>query len=58
MFSGNLVGGVGRKLTKLQTRKPQFEVKWEGFEKKSERTWEPEENLMWVPVFYAPRCCH
>lgn len=22
-----------------------FEVKWEGFEKKSDRTWEPEENL-------------
>merc|ERR1711939_543878 len=22
-----------------------YEVKWEGFEKKSDRTWEPEENL-------------
>lgn len=22
-----------------------FEVKWEGYEKKSDRTWEPEENL-------------
>ncbi|KAK3900761.1 hypothetical protein C8A05DRAFT_35588 [Staphylotrichum tortipilum] len=26
--------------------KPLFEVKWEGWEKKSDRTWEPEENLM------------
>ncbi|KAL2161936.1 hypothetical protein VTH06DRAFT_7721 [Thermothelomyces fergusii] len=26
--------------------KPFFEVKWEGYEKKSDRTWEPEENLM------------
>ncbi|KAK3381320.1 hypothetical protein B0H63DRAFT_200229 [Podospora didyma] len=25
--------------------KPRFEVKWEGYEKKSDRTWEPEENL-------------
>ncbi|KAK3331991.1 hypothetical protein B0T19DRAFT_438871 [Cercophora scortea] len=24
---------------------PLFEVKWEGYEKKSDRTWEPEENL-------------
>jgi chromobox protein 1 len=23
-----------------------FEVKWEGYEKKSDRTWEPEENLV------------
>jgi chromobox protein 1 len=23
-----------------------FEVKWEGYEKKSDRTWEPEENLL------------
>lgn len=22
-----------------------FEVKWEGYEKKSDRTWEPEESL-------------
>lgn len=26
-----------------------FEVKWEGFEKKSDRTWEPEENLETAP---------
>ncbi|KAG7286060.1 hypothetical protein NEMBOFW57_008363 [Staphylotrichum longicolle] len=26
--------------------KPLFEVKWEGYEKKSDRTWEPEENLV------------
>ncbi|KAL1840324.1 hypothetical protein VTJ49DRAFT_577 [Mycothermus thermophilus] len=25
---------------------PLFEVKWEGYEKKSDRTWEPEENLI------------
>ncbi|KAJ4393442.1 hypothetical protein N0V93_002652 [Gnomoniopsis smithogilvyi] len=25
--------------------KPRFEVKWEGYDKKSDRTWEPEENL-------------
>lgn len=25
---------------------PRFEVKWEGWDKKSDRTWEPEENLM------------
>ncbi|CAN8097915.1 unnamed protein product [Discula destructiva] len=25
--------------------KPRFEVKWEGWPKKSDRTWEPEENL-------------
>ncbi|KAK0617216.1 hypothetical protein B0T14DRAFT_402806, partial [Immersiella caudata] len=25
---------------------PLFEVKWEGYEKKSDRTWEPEENLL------------
>ncbi|KAK4160058.1 hypothetical protein QBC43DRAFT_326091 [Cladorrhinum sp. PSN259] len=24
---------------------PLFEIKWEGYEKKSDRTWEPEENL-------------
>lgn len=30
--------------------KPLFEVKWEGYDKKSDRTWEPEENLMYVPV--------
>ena len=28
---------------------PLFEVKWEGYEKKSDRTWEPEENLAYVP---------
>ncbi|KXX83436.1 Chromo domain-containing protein 2 [Madurella mycetomatis] len=28
-----------------KTGKPLFEVKWEGYEKKSDRTWEPEENL-------------
>lgn len=27
-----------------------FEVKWEGFEKKSDRTMEPEENLACVPA--------
>jgi len=47
-YLANLVGQVGRKLTKLQN-KPHFEVKWEGYEKKSERTWEPEVHLMWVP---------
>ncbi|KAL2257618.1 hypothetical protein VTK26DRAFT_9390 [Humicola hyalothermophila] len=26
--------------------KPLFEIKWEGYEKKSDRTWEPEENLI------------
>jgi hypothetical protein len=26
---------------------PLYEVKWEGYEKKSDRTWEPEENLMY-----------
>ncbi|TVY36762.1 Chromo domain-containing protein [Lachnellula subtilissima] len=26
-----------------------FEVKWEGYEKKSDRTWEPEENLETAP---------
>ncbi|KAH6618156.1 hypothetical protein B0J18DRAFT_436655 [Chaetomium sp. MPI-SDFR-AT-0129] len=25
---------------------PLFEVKWEGYDKKSDRTWEPEENLV------------
>jgi hypothetical protein len=24
---------------------PRFQVKWEGYEKKSDRTWEPEDNL-------------
>jgi predicted DsbA family dithiol-disulfide isomerase len=27
------------------TQEFKFEVKWEGYEKKSDRTWEPEENL-------------
>ncbi|KAK1827708.1 putative heterochromatin factor HP1 [Podospora conica] len=26
--------------------KPRFEIKWVGYEKKSDRTWEPEENLV------------
>lgn len=26
-----------------------FHVKWEGYEKKSDMTWEPEENLKYVP---------
>ncbi|OIW25001.1 chromo domain-like protein [Coniochaeta ligniaria NRRL 30616] len=33
-----------------------FEVKWEGYEKKSDRTWEPEENLLETSVldeYYA-----
>lgn len=25
---------------------PLYEVKWEGYDKKSDRTWEPEENLV------------
>ena len=29
---------------------PLFEVKWEGYEKKSDRTWEPEENLRYAPT--------
>ena len=33
-------------LTSLQTGELKFEIKWEGFEKKSDRTWEPEENLL------------
>ena len=29
-----------------------FEVKWEGYEKKADRTWEPEENLMYGNTFW------
>lgn len=36
------------RLTRPQTGVLKFEVKWEGFEKKSERTWEPEENLLYL----------
>ncbi len=36
----------GRGLTGKQDGEPLFEVKWEGYEKKSDRTWEPEEHLM------------
>jgi hypothetical protein len=25
-----------------------FEIKWEGYEKKADRTWEPEENLAYA----------
>jgi hypothetical protein len=25
-----------------------YHVKWEGYEKKSDMTWEPEENLLYV----------
>lgn len=32
-------------LTSLQIGELRFEIKWEGFEKKSDRTWEPEGNL-------------
>lgn len=28
-----------------------FEVKWEGYDKKSDRTWEPEENLLCISPF-------
>ena len=35
-----------------------FEVKWEGFEKKSDRTFEPEENLAQVaPPNIPPQTC-
>lgn len=27
---------------------PRFEVKWEGWDKKSDRTWETEDNLQYV----------
>jgi chromobox protein 1 len=32
-------------LIATQTGELKFEVKWEGYEKASDRTWEPEENL-------------
>ena len=35
-----------RGLTGKQKGTPLFEVKWEGYDKKSDRTWEPEEHLM------------
>lgn len=30
--------------------KPSFLVKWEGYEKKTDMTWEPEENFLYVPL--------
>jgi chromobox protein 1 len=36
----------GRRTDRNKEGKPLFEVKWEGYESKSDRTWEPEENLM------------
>lgn len=29
----------------FQQNKLRYEVKWKGYEKKADRTWEPEENL-------------
>lgn len=30
-----------------------FKVKWEGYEKKADQTWEDEDNLQWVPPWRA-----
>jgi len=30
-----------------------FEVKWEGYDKKSDRTWEPEDNLLCTQPLWA-----
>ena len=40
------IGGYGLGANATRQGKPLFEVKWEGYEKKSDRTWEPEENLV------------
>lgn len=39
-------------LTALQNGQLRFEVKWEGYEKKSDRTWEPEDNLLYLLPFW------
>lgn len=41
-----MVTGACAETNGNQQGKPLFEVKWEGYEKKSDRTWEPEENLV------------
>lgn len=33
-----------------------FRVKWEGYEKKADQTWEPEDGLLYVPHPAMPSC--
>jgi hypothetical protein len=39
--------GYGRRANGEKQGVPLYEVKWEGYDKKSDRTWEPEENLVY-----------
>ncbi|RQM08285.1 hypothetical protein DH86_00001475, partial [Scytalidium sp. 3C] len=44
-ITNHMVDDEASALSKKYTGELRFEVKWEGYEKKSDRTWEPEENL-------------